>query len=483
MDRVKKFLFQNTSTKQTIAKNTFWLFLSEVSGRLLKMILIIYAARVLGASGWGVFSYAISIGSLLMIFSDIGISGLITREVIQKKEGYLVFISTALLLRITILLISTLLVVLVSPSISHITEARVLFPIIAAILFFDSMKDLGFAINRASERMEMEMIVTIIMNIVILGFGILLLKIKLAPESIATAYAIGSATGFIVIAIIIKKDIKRLLSKIDRSMFKLVIQTTWPFAIITLVGSIMGNTDIFMLGLWKNSTEIGLYASVQRIQQFVLIIPAMIAIAAFPILSRLAHKEKKQFGIILEKTISLIMIIGVPTAIGGVLLSGQLIPMIFGSGYLGAIPIMRILMLMLLASFPLILLSNAIFAYNKQTNLALAYSSGVIANVILNLLLIPKFGAVGSAIATFISTTITTVIVWNKIKTINYFEVLPKLKKAFFATMVMIISIIMLKYLGINVILNIIISSVVYFCSLLLLKESIFVEIREIMNI
>lgn len=482
MEQIRKFLFVNTSSKQTVAKNIFWLFGSEISGRLLKMGLIIYAARMLGSDGWGLFSYAISVASLLIIFSDIGISDLVVREINQKKEGYRTFVSTALLLKIIMLLISTLLVIFISPLISHIPQAQTLFPLVALILFFDSMRELGLSVNRASEKMERDMVVKIITNATIFVLGVILLKIKLTPESIAVAYAIGSAVGFITIAIIIRKDLKTLISKINIKIFKLIIKTTWPFVFITLIGTIMGNIDIYMLGIWKNAGEIGLYSSVQRIQQFIIIIPSTIAVAVFPLMSRLANIDHKQFRIILEKIFSLIMLIGIPISLGGIILADQLVPLIFGQDYLGAIPILRILMLMLLFSFPLILLSNAIFAHNKQKKLVLVYSLGILANVLFNLLLIPKFGAVGSALATLVSTSIITIFIWIKLKTISDFEIMPKLKKSFFATLIMIFPIFIFKYFEINIIINIIISSIIYFFIILLLKESIFKEIKEIIK-
>ena len=199
MQKIKQFLFVNSSTKQTFLKNTFWLFLSEATGRLFKMVLIIYAARILGANGWGVFSYALSLSSILMIFSDVGLSGLITREVVQEKEGHKNFISTALFLKGAFLFASTIIVIIISPMLSHVPEANVLLPITAMILFFDSVRDLVIAINRASERMEYEMVVTTGMNAVILGLGITLLMFNRQPESIAIAYAIGNAIGFFII--------------------------------------------------------------------------------------------------------------------------------------------------------------------------------------------------------------------------------------------------------------------------------------------
>ena len=178
MDKLTRFFLKNTEKKQTVMKNSFWLFLSEASGRLLKMALIIYAARVLGAEGWGIFSYAISIGSLMMIFSDIGLGSLITREISQKKEGYLEYVSTAIFLRNAVLLISTILVFIVIPYISHIEEAKTLFPLIAMIFFFDSLRELLIAINRASEKMEREMIVKTVMGLATFVSGIILLKIN-----------------------------------------------------------------------------------------------------------------------------------------------------------------------------------------------------------------------------------------------------------------------------------------------------------------
>src|SRR3989344_4812897 len=263
MEKIKNFFLKNQTMKQALIKNVFWLFVSEGGAILLKLALIIYSARVLGASGWGVFSYAISVGALLMIFSDLGINNLLVREMSQKKAVFQNLISTMLLLKVLILTVSALLVVFISPVISTIPEAATLFPIIAVIFFFDVMREIGLAVNRASEKMERDMVVKTVTNALILGFGILLLKIEVAPKSVALAYAIGSAVGFVVVAFIVRKYIKEFLGAVDIKLVRSIIKTAWPFVFIIFIGAIMGNTDIYMLGIWKDTTEIGLYASIQ----------------------------------------------------------------------------------------------------------------------------------------------------------------------------------------------------------------------------
>lgn len=67
LKRIKSFLFENQTVRQTVAKNTFWLTVSNVGGRLLRAVIIIYAARVLGAGEWGAFSYAITLAAFLTV--------------------------------------------------------------------------------------------------------------------------------------------------------------------------------------------------------------------------------------------------------------------------------------------------------------------------------------------------------------------------------------------------------------------------------
>ncbi|OGI95633.1 hypothetical protein A2917_03730 [Candidatus Nomurabacteria bacterium RIFCSPLOWO2_01_FULL_42_17] len=482
MERIRKFLFVNTNTKQTIVKNAFWLFTGEAAGRLIKLGLIVYAARELGAGGWGIFAYALSIASLLMIFSDIGIENLVAREISQRKDDHKMFISAAFLLKSIVLTISIALVIFISPYISNITEARGLFLTIAVIFFFDVIRNMGFAINRVMEKMEREMLTKVIMNFVILGLGIALININPSPLSLAIAYATGSVAGALLILFFIRKSIVEFITKTNTEAIKLVLKTALPFALIALVGSIMANTDIFMLGIWKAPEDIGLYAAAQRFFSFIVIIPSMIATASFPLMARLANKDNEKFKITLEKILAIFMLIGMPTAFGGLILANQIIPLVFGQAYLGAIPVFQILMIMLLVSFPLLVLINSIFVYNQQKKLVMANIFGVVMNVILNFFLIPKFGITGAAAATLASTAMITLIMWKKMKKINNFEIIPRLKKTFVATIIMVFFIFTLKYFGAHVVLNIIISSIIYFSTLLLLRESTFKEIKEIIG-
>ena len=85
MKKILNLLLENQTIKQTILKNTFWLFIGQVMGRILRGFLVIYSARVLGAADWGIFSYAIGLVAFLTIFTDLGINALITKNTAGLK--------------------------------------------------------------------------------------------------------------------------------------------------------------------------------------------------------------------------------------------------------------------------------------------------------------------------------------------------------------------------------------------------------------
>ncbi len=483
MEKIRNFFFENSNTRQTIIKNTFWLFLGEASGRLLKMLLIVYAARKLGAEGWGIFSYAISIASLLMIFADIGIDNLIIREISQKKGNNKIFISAAIFIKTAILLSSILLVIFVSPYISNIPEAAGLFSTVAVILFFDVIRNSGFAINRVLEKMEKETIIKVIMNSVILVLGIALINADSSPMSLAVSYAVGSIIGTLLIASIVRKTVVQFVAKVNKETLKMVLGATLPFAVMALVGSIMANTDIFMLGIWRTPEDIGVYAATQRFYQFIIMLPSMIATAMFPLMSRLAHKENEKFKIVLEKALFVLAIIGVPIALGGIVLTNQIVLLVFGQSYIDAIPVLYIFMIMLLITLPMTLLINSIFAYDKQRKLVKANIFGMLANVLLNFLLIPKFGAAGAAFATLISTSMVIYVLCKEMKKVNNFEIWSSIKDVLTPTALMLAITLTLKYFGIKVTFNIIISAVAYFFFFLLLRRKTLTEFKEIIGL
>jgi O-antigen/teichoic acid export membrane protein len=481
LKKIKSFILENKTIRQTIAKNVFWLSVSNVGGKLIRAILIIYAARVLGAEGWGIFSYALTISATFSIFMDLGINPIVLKEISKENDDLTrkKILSTSLFLKIIFSIIGFFAIVFITPYFIKIEEVKKLLILVALILTFDMLRDFIFSLSRALQQMEKEALLFTITNISIVSFGLIFLKINSNVYSFALGYVVGTGIGSILSFIVFKNYFKGILKYFSPELIKKILFSGWPFALSGILSLFLTNTDILIIGWLKDAIQVGLYSAAVRIVALLYIIPGILTTALIPVFSKLAYHDDEKFKKILEQGLKLLFLFALPITFGGIILAGPIMQFIFGKEYLPAAPSFAILNLTILTNFSAGILINALFAYNKQKYLASYTAIGAILNVLLDIILIPPFGIFGSAWATFISQFISNFYLWLKMKKVNYFVVLPHLKKAFAATFFMTAIIYLLSLTNLNVIILIAIGIILYFGCLYLIKEPFFEEIKK----
>ena len=479
--RLKSLLFENKGLRQTITKNVFWLSISQFGSRLIRAVIIIYAARALGTAEYGVFSYLLGLAGFFTIFGDIGINQIITREMAKKPERQSIYFSTAFWMKIFLFLITAILIIFIAPYFSKIEKVNQLIYIVALIMVFDGLREFCLTLFRAKEKMELEALIMILTNTAITAFGFIALYFYIDSQSLALSYAIATAIGALAAIIILKSEFKTIISKFDKNLIVPIIGSAWPILLTGIIGALMFNTDIIMLGWWKTAEEIGVYSASQKIVLLLYALPAILASAFFPALSRLIGKgDNNKIKELMEKSVSVVFFIAVPLAIGGVILGKPIIELIYGKEYLPSVPIFQILIATSFIIFPSTLIANALVAYNQQKKLGLYTAIGAGANVALNAVMIPLYGAIGAAAATFISQYANNIPAWRLIKKINNFHIFRHLKKITAGAIIMGGFSFVFDKSGVNVIINMIISAGIYFGILYLLKEKIIDEVKII---
>lgn len=475
INKIKLFLFENQNLKQTVAKNTFWLFFGQLAGRLLRTGLIIYAARVLGPSSWGAFSYVMSLVAFMTIFSDMGMGAIVTRESSKNPEFSKKYFSTAFCLKIILLVVAILLLIFGAPYITNIPEAKSLMPLVAIILFFDSLRNFGFVISRAKEKMQLEALNEVITNFAITVLGLAFLYILPTSRSLASAYIYGVIIGFITVFLMLKDHFYSSLTSFDKTLIKPILKDSLPFALASFLGAIMINTDLIMIGWMRPANEVGFYSAAQKPVQVFYTIASLFAVSIFPALTKTLKDSLEKGGKILEKAVSMSLLVAIPLSLGGIILADQIINLVFGSQYLAATSSFQILMLTILIIFPSVIVSNSILAHEQQKNFIAFSMIGAIGNIIFNFLLIPRFGIAGASASTVFTQLISNYFIWKKMQSVNPFSVLPNIKKMIIAGIIMALTTILLKFFAIPLLVNIALSSGVYFLTLRLQKEKLLV--------
>jgi len=480
-EKIKEFLFKNTSNKQTVAKNTVWLTISSFGGRIVKSIVIIYAARVLGTEGYGIFSYALTLAGFFTMFVDPGLNSVIMRDAAKiDKDKQMELFSTASFLKLGLLVFGVLFVIFIAPFFSTLPGAKALLPIVACIIAFDNLRDFLFSFIRAREKMEWEAAIFLSMNLAIVIFGFIALSIHPSPVSFGWAYVVGLGLGFVATVATFGEYFTAMVSRFRANLIGPLFQSAWPFAVTGALGILLTNSDILIISWMRSASDVGIYSAGIRIVQVFYLIPTVIQYSTLPLLSRLANKDNPKFRTILERVVGTIFLLSVPLAIGGAVLGTSVMAFVFGSAYASGGLAFKILMITMLVDFPATIIANAIFTYNHQKSLIVASVIAGVANVVLDLIFIPPFGMAGSAVATLLAQTLSNWYLWHTMKKINYFEVIPRLGKVAMAGLGMGLISWLLSAIGLNVILTILASITAYTLLLYFFREPLFREIGKI---
>lgn len=486
-NKIKHLLFRNVSPRQTIAKNTFWLGIANVGGRLTRAVIIIYSARVLGAADWGIFSYMVSLVAFIEVFTDVGISPIFVRETAKlhhEPERKKQILSTSFYLKLVLLLLGVLAAVFIAPHFiaSYNAVTRTVLYLVIFILAFDTVRDFGFSIIRAQEKMQWEAGLYLFMNVAIVVFGFLSLYLSRSVVAFTFAYALGTGVGMIATVYALRHELAGIFSNFSTKLTNYIVKSAWPFAVSSVMAVLMINTDILIIG-WLNSvSDVGLYSAAQRIVQLLYLLPSVMNISLLPTFARLAKTDDQKLRATLETVLSALFMIAIPIAIGGFILGREITLLVFGSGYLGSTTSFRILILTILIDFPATILTSFIFAYNEQKKLTIYAAIGGISNVLFDLILIPRFGIAGSAVSTFTAQLLSQAYLRTTAKRINHYRVLPRLTRVFSAAALMTLVVLALKLFAVPVVLIIAAGGLIYLGALVLLREPLVREAKLILR-
>lgn len=478
LSKLKNLFFATDSTKNVVFKNFLWLSVSQVGGRIIRATITIYAARALGATQYGVFSYALGLAGFFIFFKNIGVDFVMTRDIAKNPESREKIFSTGFWIEIGLLIVTAVLLLFVAPMFSKISAAIILLPAVAIMLIADDLRDFFVAFFRGVEKMEWEAIIVTLANVSVTALGFIALFYARTPLSLAIAYASASLFVTIVTAgIIFWRYGIQVITNFTRSLVSPILSAAWPIAAAGLPAIFLYNVDIVMLGWWRSASTVGIYAATQKLVGILIMLPQLIAASIFPVFSRLTKQtNSEKLKQLIESALRIIFAFSIPLIIGGVVLGAPLLARIFGAEYATGEYAFVILLLSIIFTFPMLIISNFIFAHNAQRKIVHYAFIAAGTNIVLNILLVPKFGMIGASIATLTSFGFYVGGMYRVARKIVHFAFFPNLIKIVTSALAMMIMAIILRVVGVGVLMNIAISAVFYLSLLFVLKEEAFIE-------
>lgn len=476
--KIINFFFRNESAPQTIAKNAFWIAASQFGSRLLRASIIIYAARVLGAADYGIFSYALGFAGLFTLAADLGLNPVVIRGTAQHLPDEKDRFATAFWMKCGLIAATAAIVIFAAPVLVKIEAARRFMPAVALLVAFDALREFFIARFRGDERMEREAAAVMATNFAIAVFCFYVLKNQMGVTPLMWTYVLSAGLGTIAGFLLLTRDVIRALRKIKIRLVLPILKAALPLTFLSMMGIFMVNTDLVMIGWWRTPAEVGYYSASQKIIQLLYTLSAVFASSVFPTIARSVKAgDNARVKVIMEKAMAHVLALALPLTFWSIAVGGPTLRFIFGEEYGPGALTFRILAVTFTLQFAWNLIANLIFAYDAQRRVIRGLTLGILANIGLNALLIPRWGIEGAAIATIGSQLVCIGATWKTVRRLNGFRIFRPAAKIAAAAVIMGGSAWILNWAGLGLIPMVLASAGVYIAALLAMQEPILLKI------
>lgn len=393
---------------QRISKNIGFFLIGQLISYILNFFFVMYTARYLGAEGFGILSFALALTGIFGIFTDLGLKKVTTREVARDKSSTKKYLGNIAMIKIILVTVTFALIVLFINLLDYPEKTIRVVYIFALSIIFNAFSQLFYAVFQAHEKMEYESLGHILNSILLLAGALFAISNGLTVLAFAYLYLFISIVIFGYSFFISIWRFSKPKIEIDLGFWITAIKEGVPFGLIGVSEIIYHWIDTVMLSMMKGDTVVGWYNAAYRLFLITLFIPNAVNMAVFPVMSRSYISSEDSLKLIHQKYFKYMSMIGIFIGVGTTLFADKIILLIFGNEYRPSIIALQIL----IWSSVLIFVNGAFVrlfeCINKQIIITKIAGAAAVLNVLLNLLLIPKYSYIGASVATVLSELLIT---------------------------------------------------------------------------
>lgn len=392
-----------------IKGNFFYNSLLTLSSYIAGLVTFPYVSRVLGASNIGTVSFVDSTINYFIIFSTLGIGIIGVREIARyRNDREKMNIAFSGLVTMCMIFTAVVMAVYIAAFllIPKFNAQRELFFIGAAKLLFSAFLIEWF--YRGIENFKYITIRTLAIKLVY----ILSLFVFVRSKTDYKIYFVLTVAVVVVNSLINSAYARNFVSFSFRGVaLKPYFKQSFVLGSYTVLTSMYTTFNVIFLGMNANSEQVGYYWAALKIYGIFLgFFSALTAVMMPRMSSLLSEGREEAFRQMILKSFDALFTVCFPLMIGAIVLAPQIIKLLSGDGFTGAVVPMQIIMpLVLVVGIAQILAIQVLMPMKKDRAILIASLIGAGMGVLLNFILVGRYGSTGSAVVLLVSETAVTV--------------------------------------------------------------------------
>ena len=388
-------------TRRLVLVNSAWLLADKLVRLGVGLVVWVWLARHFGPEGFGLWNYAIAFTALFGTLANLGMDGVVVRELVRDGAQTGSLLGTALGLRLA----SSSLAALLAIGSLLVMRPNEWLPLLlvaanAIVLVFQSSQivDLYFQ-SRMRTRpavlaINAAFLLTTISRLWLLSIeaplswfaATLLLEAILAATLLALAYRVASD--------------ERQPWRFDGAVAKQLLLQSWPLLLSGMAVMVYNRLDQVMIASMVGDAAVGQFSAALRVSEVWYFIPMSIMTAAYPAMMARRNEGGQAYEDFVQSLYDAMAWLGIGVSLALSLGAPWIVQLLYGPSYAQAAHILAIQSwagVTVAMSFVhgRWLLGEGLQAYSLFYTVC-----GAAVNVALNLTLIPRMGAIGAAWAT-----------------------------------------------------------------------------------
>ena len=367
----------------------------------------VWIARYLGPEQFGLLNFANAFVVFLGAFAALGLQGIVVRDIVREPDSAGTTLGTAAFMQLVGgFVVYLLILITIAYMRPNDALARSIVAIMGSVML---LRASDIAVYWFESQVQSKYIVWV-QNSVFIVFAaikvVLILQQVLLIAFVWATLAEAIAAALILLSVMSKRGQPLSKLRVSTDRMKSLFKDSWPLILSAIAITIYMRMDQIMLGQMISDEAVGIYSAATRISEVWYFIPMAIVASVFPATLEAKKLSKELYYARLQQLYDLMVVVSAVVALPMTFLSRSIVTLLFGEDYSGAGAILAIHIWAAVFVFLGVASGNWFLTENRQLLSMQRAVSGAVANIGLNLLLIPIYGAVGAALATVISQAI-----------------------------------------------------------------------------
>jgi O-antigen/teichoic acid export membrane protein len=388
-----------------VINNSAALLLLDLLSKAVPLVVFPAVVRALGPTAYGKVGFATAVAGFFGLLASPGFTTYASREAAKDESRVGFLVQHVLGARIAFGVLSyALLIAFALTFAPHDFTTRLLI-VLSGLVFLVSSVDVQWVFT-ARSRMWMVALRGAVGQLI---YGGLILGFIRRPSDawiVPAAAVLSLLAGMFLIWLPARREYGIPWPAISPGVWRSFLPVCLVIGFASMMSMVYDQIDTVMLRYMRSDRELGLYVASYSMMAISLSFALILGQVFFPLLSQTTGQDRENEQRYLSWLWQASIGLALPIATGGFILAEPLTSFVLGSQYTGAATLFRWLMLTVVAGPMASYFGSQLIPIARERKYLAAVVAGAAVNVVLNLFLIPRYGAIAAAFTTAISQTV-----------------------------------------------------------------------------